>query len=655
MKSINLIILLSTLLSLCVSDPIDPVKEAIVVDAGTQETTQFGTKINNTDSLQAGERGPTLLQDFFLREKVMHFADKLTNPKIRIPERVVHARGVGAHGYFQTYKNWSSLTAAKFLQDPNTKTPVFVRFSTVLGSKGSPDTVRDVRGFATRFYTQEGLWDLVGNVIAPFFIQDAIKFPDLIHTAKPEPDREVPQGGTSHCTAYDFFSQHTESAHTVMWALSGRGLVKSFRQVEGFGVHTMRLKRLLVDIDFHRNDLYNAIENGDFPEYELGDATKIIPESIIPVQILGKMTLNRNVENFFSETEQVTFHLGHIVRGITFTDDPLLQGRLFSYTDTQVNRMNNANYMQIPINVPHNPVHNNQRDGYSQHRVFKGKVSYFPNKLQDNTPAVVSEKDGGYLEYPEKVQGREQRGKHGKFFDHFSQAQLFYNSITTAEQQQVVDGARFEIGKSTSLGAEPPKDLYPNANKTTVNLSIENYPRPKNIKTKKVAILTAPGIDVKEATAMFNLLGGKGAYVDFVGLKMGDQDGLNITQTYITTASVLYEAVYVPSGTQEAFDKLASDTSAFPYDEPASFIFDTYRHGKPIAASGLGAALLKAARLPSYLFENNFQDQKKHGVIIHEKSLKLGQAFEEAILKQRFWIRLPIDPNASMSPTSAVD
>ncbi|KAI9275109.1 catalase-like domain-containing protein [Helicostylum pulchrum] len=637
MKSINLIILLSTLLSLCVSDPIDPVKEAIVVDAGTQETTQFGTKINNTDSLQAGERGPTL-QDFFLREKVMHFG--------KIPERVVHARGVGAHGYFQTYKNWSSLTAAKFLQDPNTKTPVFVRFSTVLGSKGSPDTVRGVRGFATRFYTQEGLWDLVGNVIAPFFIQDAIKFPDLIHAAKPEPDREVPQGGTVHCTAYDFFSQHTESAHTVMWALSGRGLVKSFRQVEGFGVHTFRLiteegnvvfvkfiwkplqglsnlvwdeaqKIAGKDIDFHRNDLYNAIENGDFPEYELGvqivpeqdedsfdfdllDATKIIPESIIPVQILGKMTLNH---------------------------DPLLQGRLFSYTDTQVNRMNNANYMQIPINVPHNPVHNNQRDGYSQHRVFKGKVSYFPNKLQDNTPAVVSEKDG--------VQGREQRGKHGKFFDHFSQAQLFYNT--------------------TSLGAEPPKDLYPNANKTTVNLSIENYPRPKNVKTKKVAILTAPGIDVKEATAMFNLLGGKGAYVDFVGLKMGDQDGLNITQTYITTASVLYEAVYVPSGTQEAFDKLASDTSAFPYDEPASFIFDTYRHGKPIAASGLGAALLKAARLPSYLFENNFQDQKKHGVIIHEKPLKLGQAFEEAILKQRFWIRLPIDPNASMSPTSAVD
>lgn len=451
------------------------------------------------------------------------------------------------------------------------------------------------------------------------------------------------------------------------------------------------------DIDFHRNDLYNSIENGDFPEYELGvqivpaqdensfdfdllDATKLIPESIIPVQILGKMTLDRSVDNFFSETEQVTFHLGHIVRGITFTDDPLLQGRLFSYTDTQVNRMNGANYMQTPINVPHNPVHNNQRDGYSQHRVFKGKVAYYPNKLQDNTPAVVSERDGGYLEYPEKVSGHEQRGKHGKFLDHFSQAQLFYNSITTAEQQQVVDGARFEIGKcnsemvrenmigylnnidnnlairvATSLGAKPPKDLYPNANKTTINLSIENYPHPKNIKAKKVAILTAPGIDVKEATAMFDLLRNKGAYVDFVGLKMGDQDGLNITQTYITTASVLYDAVYVPSGTQEAFDKLASDISAFPYDEPASFILDTYRHGKPIAASGLGAALLKAAHLPSYIFENNLQNQKKYGVIIHKQPFKIGEAFEEAILKQRFWIRLPIDPNATMSPTATVD
>ncbi|KAI7896134.1 catalase-like domain-containing protein [Mucor mucedo] len=677
----------------------DPVQEAIVIDAGTQETTQFGTKINNTDSLTAGERGPTLLEDFMLREKVMHFG--------KIPERVVHARGVGAHGYFQTYTNWSNITAANFLQDPETKTPVFVRFSTVLGSRGSPDTVRDVRGFATRFYTQEGLWDL-----------DAIKFPDLIHAAKPEPDKEVPQAGTAHCTSYDFFSQHTESMHTVIWALSGRGLVKSFRQVEGFGVHTFRLitedeKVVFVkfiwkplqglsnlvwdeaqkiagkDIDYHRNDLYTAIENGDFPQYELCaqivpeededmydfdllDATKIIPESIVPAQCLGKMTLNRNVDNFFLETEQITFHLGHIVRGITFTDDPLLQGRLFSYTDTQVNRMNSVNYMQLPINQPLNPVHNNQRDGYMQRNVYTGKVAYYPNTLQNNTPAVVSPQEGGYLEYPEQV-SKKQRGKSGKFADHFSQAQLFYNSLTTFEQQQVVDGARFEIGKcnnnsvrenmvqalnhvdhnlavriATYLGLNSPQDIYPNANMTSVGLSIEKYKLPENIRAKKVAILTAPGIDKDQVEHMFKFLTEKGAYVDLIGVEMNK----DVAQTYLTASSVLYDAVYVPNGNQEAFDTLKGDTSLFPYEEPAMFILDAYRHGKPIAASGLGKSLLKAARLPNSVLDNSaLQEQKKYGVLIMDDSDALYQHFEQAIRKQRFWIRLPLDPNATPSPT----
>ncbi|KAI9359804.1 catalase-like domain-containing protein [Pilaira anomala] len=719
MKVINFIFPLLLLSKLYVAQLVDPVREAVVIDADKQGTTPFGTKINDTDTLTIGDRGPALLEDFYFREKITHFDHE------RIPERVVHARGVGAHGYFRPYKDWSNLTAAKFLRTPDTKTPVFVRFSTVLGSRGSADTVRDVRGFATKFYTEEGVFDLVANVIAPFFIQDSIKFPDLVHALKPEPDGEVPQASTAHCTSYDFFSQHTETIHTVMWVLSGRGLVKSFRQVEGFGIHTFRLvtedgntvfvkfiwkplqglsnlvwdeaqKIAGKDIDYHRNDLYNAIERGYYPEYELGvqiipiedeykfdfdllDSTKIIPESIIPFQPLGKMTLNRMVDNFFSETEQVTYHVGHVVRGITFTDDPLLQGRLFSYTDTQINRMNTVNFRQIPINAPHNPVHNNYRDGFAQHKVFKGKVSYYPNKMQNNTPTVVSAEEGGYIEYPEKIDGHKQRGKGGKFANHFSQAQLFYNSLTTAEQQQVIDAARFELGKcgskmvrenmvqvfnkvdnnmavriASGIGVDPPEDLYPNKKKTTINLSIENYPRPNTIRGTNIAILTGPGIDTEQAINMCNLLQDRGAWVDFIGLKMGEQDGLTISQTYITAASVLYDAVYVPSGTKEAFDTLIGDISSFPYDEPAVFILDTYRHGKPIAVSGRGAELLKAARLPSSVFDKELFEQRRFGVIFNDNLPALSQYFEEAILKQRFWIRLPIDPEAVLSPTIAL-
>ncbi|KAI7900246.1 catalase-like domain-containing protein [Cokeromyces recurvatus] len=693
----------------------DPIQDNLVVNAGKEETTQFGVKINNTDSLTAGHRGPTLLEDFMNREKIMHFDHE------RIPERVVHARGFGVHGYFEPYADWSNITAAKFLREPGKKTPVFVRFSTVLGSRGSPDTVRDVRGFATRFYTEEGNFDLVGNIIAPFFIQDAIKFPDLIHATKPEPDREVPQASTAHCTAYDFFSQHTESIHTVMWVLSGRGIIRSFRQVEGFGVHTFRLiredkKTVFVkfiwkplqglsnlvwdeaqkiqgkDIDFHRNEFYDAIEKGDYPEYELCvqivpeededkfdfdllDSTKIIPESLVPVTRLGKMTLNRNVNDFFSETEQVTYHMGHVVRGITFTDDPLLHGRLFSYLDTQINRMNSVNYFHLPINKPRVPVHNNQRDGYMQTNVHTGKVAYYPNTLQDNTPEVVSDKKGGYLEYPEHVNGTKQRGKAGKFADHFSHAQLFYNSLTTAEQQQVVNAARFELGKCPLKSVRtnmvnvfnrvdhnfarrvayaldvPIPEYSQNKNKTSIGLSIENYPLPKNIKAKKVAIITAPGIDVDEAKSMYDFLKKEGAYPDYIGIKLGDQDGLDIEQTFLTTTSVLYDAVYVPSGSKAAFKLLAEPLSTFPYAEPIAFLLDAFRHGKPIAASGRGVSLLKSAQVPSMALSSNVESQKKYGIFISNDLKNLKNLFKLGIRKQRFWIRLPSDPDAAESPT----
>lgn len=359
--------------------------------------------------------------------------------------------------------------------------------------------------------------------------------------------------------------------------------------------------------------------------------------------------------------------------GITFTDDPLLQGRLFSYIDTQLNRMNSANYMQIPINRPHVPVHNNQRDGYQQHNVYKGKVAYYPNKMQDNTPEVVSGDKGGYLEYHETVNGKKQRGKSGKFADHFSQAQLFWNSLTTPEQQQLVDAARFELGKcmdmgvrkrmvdvfnrvdnnlavrvASAIGVDAPNPVSVNHNQTSVGLSIDNYPLPKNIKAKRVAILTGPGISKSDVNAMYKYLDGEGAYVDLVGLKLGDQEGLFINQTYLTTASVLYDAVYVPDGSEKTFEVLSDPISNFPYEEPAMFVLDAYRHGKPIAANGRAVAFLKMAKIPAKaLTEDN-----EYGVFVTEGSGKsLESDFKKGIMRQRFWTRLPTDVNAKQSPT----
>ncbi|MGZ8543487.1 MAG: catalase, partial [Kaistella sp.] len=374
---------------------------------GESLTTNQGVRIaDNQNSLKAGTRGPTLLEDFILREKITHFDHE------RIPERVVHARGEAAHGYFQVYESMAQHTKAKFLQDPAIKTPVFVRFSTVVGSRGSADTVRDVRGFAVKFYTEEGNYDLVGNNIPVFFIQDAIKFPDLVHAIKPEPHNEAPQASSAHDTFWDFISQTPESMHMIMWLMSDRAIPRSHRMMEGFGVNTFRFinadgaasfvkfhwKPLLgvhslaweeaqqlagKDADFHRRDLWEAIEAGDFPEWELGvqiidaadefkfdldilDATKLIPEEVVPVKPIGKLTLNRNPDNFFAETEQVAFHPGHLVPGIDFSNDPLLQGRLFSYLDTQLIRLGGPNFHELPINRPICPFHNNQRDGYSR-------------------------------------------------------------------------------------------------------------------------------------------------------------------------------------------------------------------------------------------------------------------------------------------------
>jgi catalase len=435
--------------------------------------------------LKAGSRGPTLLEDFILREKITHFDHE------RIPERIVHARGSGAHGYFQPTKSLARLTKAKFLQDPKKKTEVFVRFSTVAGGAGSVDLPRDVRGFATKFYTEEGNFDLVGNNIPVFFIQDAMKFPDLVHSVKMEPDRGFPQAASAHDTFWDFISLMPESLHMVCWAMSDRAIPRALRFMEGFGIHTFRFvnedgKSTFVkfhwrpvqgassviwdeaikisggDPDFHRRDLFEAIAKGDYPEFEfciqafdqktadklpfdILDATKLIPEEVVPLEVIGKLVLNRNPDNFFAETEQAAFHPGHVVPGIDFTDDPLLQGRLFSYTDTQISRLGGANFHELPINKPRCPMHNFQRDGMRRMEVNTGRVNYEPNSLGADGPRECP--IHGFKTFPTADIGDKVRERSETFADHYSQARLFFRSQSEPEQRHMIGAFTFELGK----------------------------------------------------------------------------------------------------------------------------------------------------------------------------------------------------------------
>ncbi|MEU4744269.1 catalase [Actinosynnema sp. NPDC023658] len=456
---------------------------------GEYLTTSTGTRLHDTDhSLKAGSRGPTLLQDHHLREKITHFDHE------RIPERVVHARGAAVHGVFVGYGNAENVCKAGFLKEGVT-TPVFTRFSTVVGSRGSADTVRDTRGFATKFYTDEGNFDLVANNIPVFFIQDGIKFPDIIHAAKPHPDREIPQAQSAHDTFWDFVSTHTEATHHVMWHMSDRGVPRSYRMMEGFGVHTFRLVNaegktslakfhwkpklgvhsLLweeaqmiagVDPDFHRRDLFDAIEAGAFPQWELGiqvfpdtpeqtfegidllDSTKIVPEELAPVQAIGMLTLNRNTTNYFAETEQVAFHVGHLPPGIDVTDDPLLHARLFSYIDTQLSRLGGPNFNQIPINRPHAPVNDMLRDGFHQHAVHSGVAPYKPNTLDGGCPFMAGVETGAFVEFPAPVaEAVKERRSPASFADHYSQPRMFYRSLTPVEKEHLVRAFTFELGK----------------------------------------------------------------------------------------------------------------------------------------------------------------------------------------------------------------
>jgi len=633
-------------------------------------TTNHGVPVaDNQHSLKAGLRGPALLEDFILREKITHFDHE------RIPERIVHARGSGAHGYFECYESMAKVTRASLFADAGKRTPVFVRFSTVVGERGSADTPRDVRGFAVKFYTDEGNWDLVGNNIPVFFIQDAMKFPDLIHAAKPEPHFAMPQAATAHDTFWDFVSLMPESTHMLMWAMSDRTLPRSLRMMQGFGVHTFRLvdaegkstfvkfhwtplagthsldwdesvKICGADPDFHRRDLWEAIESGAFPEWELSfqlfteeqaesfsfdvlDSTKLIPEELVPLTPVGKLVLNRNPDNFFAETEQVAFCTAHVVPGIDFSNDPLLAGRIHSYVDTQISRLGGPNFHEIPINAAVAQVHNNQRDGMHRQGIHRGRVAYEPNSLGGGCPFQAGA--AGFTSFREPIEADKVRGKPEKFAEHYNQATLFYNSQTPVEKAHILRAFRFELTKvqtpavrqrvvamlanvdtglaealAAQLGMSMP-DPLPRALKKAPKPEVEKSPalslfaRPGDgsIRTRRVAILVADGVDGTVARALHAGLSEQGAVPRYIAARLGTvqtEDGLALDAeaTLETMPSVLFDAVALPGG-KGAVTQLGNIGHAL------EFIKDQYRHAKPIFAVGAAAALVENAGVPIVL------------------------------------------------------
>lgn len=676
-----------------------------VRDDGTELTTDQGLLFPHTDdSLKVGPRGSTLLEDFHFREKVTRFDHE------RIPERVVHARGSGAHGVFRLHESLADLTTAEFLCDTSLETPVFVRFSTVQGSKGTADTVRDVRGFATKFYTRQGNFDLVGNNFPIFFIQDGIKFPDFVHAVKPEPHNQIPEGASAHDTFWDFCGLVPESAHMVMWLMSDRAIPRSFSTMEGFGVHTFRLidakgrstfvkfhwKPVLgvqslvwdeaqkiagKDNDFNRRDLWESIENGIFFEYDLGiqvvdekmakdigmdllDATKIVPEEIAPVRRVGRMTLNRNPDNFFAETEQVAFCVANVVPGIGFTDDPMLTARLFSYLDTQIIRLGGPNHVQLPINRPIAPVHNHQQDGYGQHRIPTTRANYHPNSLAKGCPALPSIARGAYFEYPEELSGRKTRERSPTFADHFTQAAMFYHSMAEWEKEHIRDAYGFELSMvehehvrdryvneilaniDTDLAkavAEQVGVSFTSTKKTTKPkitspaLSMESSPKGM-LKGKRVAILIAPGAEVAQVTALWNELKLEGAVPELVGPFLGEivPGAPKATKTLFNSASALFDAVCVPGG-KVSVQALRARKDAAP------FIQEAFRHAKPIGAIAEGADFVEG------VIAEDLGDASKGqlpGVVTARggEIATFPKAFTKALGQYRFWERSKLVP-----------
>ncbi|MEB0163769.1 catalase, partial [Glaciimonas sp. CA11.2] len=685
------------------SGPLDRVR----VDAGNQAlTTNQGVPVaDNQSSLKIGLRGPTALEDFILREKITHFDHE------RIPERVVHARGTAAHGYFESYKDLSDLTRAAPFAQAGKRTPVFVRFSTVAGERGSADTARDVRGFAVKFYTDEGNWDLVGNNMPVFFIQDAMKFPDLVHAVKPEAHNGIPQASSAHDTFWDFVSLMPESTHMLMWVMSDRAIPRSLRMMQGFGVHTFRLvnvegesvfckfhwepvagthslawdeavKIAGADADFHRRDLWEAIEAGAYPEWELGlqvfteeeaeqfgfdvlDPTKLVPEEMVKVIPVGKMTLNRNPDNFFAETEQVAFCTAHVVPGIDFSNDPLLQGRIHSYIDTQISRLGGPNFHEIPINAPLAPVYNNQRDGMHRQAIHRGRASYEPNSLGGGCPFQAGAR--GFTSFPQPVAADKVRGKAELFADHYSQARLFWNSQTPAEQAHIASAFRFELTRvqtpavrvrvismlvnvdpiladavAHGLGLELPpamplaSDLPIPEYALSPALSLTFRPGELGIKTRRVAILITTGVEGATVRTIYASLLADGAVPRLVGAQLGkvatsDGDFLDVEISLEAAPSVLYDAVVIDANSTDIAAKWTKNMQAM------DFLRDQYRHCKQIMVVGNGAALFEAAGVtlaPVPQHDPSFIDTNAHTLTQAIDAFKLALASPRELMRE---------------------
>jgi catalase len=668
-------------------------------------TTNQGVPVgDNQSSLKAGLRGPTLLEDFILREKITHFDHE------RIPERIVHARGSAAHGVFECTRAIPELTRASVFAEVGKQTPVFVRFSTVLGERGSTDTARDVRGFAVKFYTDEGNWDLVGNNMPVFFIQDAMKFPDLVHAAKPEPHFAMPQAGSAHDTFWDFASLMPEITHMLMWAMSDRAIPRSYRTMQGFGVHSYRLvnargesqfvkfhwnpkagthslvwdeavKISGADSDFHRRDLWEAIEAGAYPEYELGlqvfteeqaeafsfdvlDATKLVPEELVPILPVGRLTLNRNPDNFFAETEQVAFCVAHVVPGIDFSNDPLLAGRIHSYVDTQISRLGGPNFHEIPINAPVAQVHNNQRDGMHRQAIHRGRVSYEPNSLAGGCPFQPGRMGFTSFREPRQEDDPKVRGKAERFADHYSQATLFWNSQTDVERQHIIAAFRFELSKvqtvairermvsglmnvapelahavADGLGmrempAPMPKALDRQVKPEVTSspaLSLFARPGDDGVKTRRIAILVADGCDVEGITTLAASLTAAGAVPRFIGSRLGPVTGegereIDVDAPIDAAPSVLHDAVVIAGG--EAAALLMADGRAL------EFVKDQYRHCKTILAIEAGERVLEACGIDPRLPDGGADP----GIIIGNAG-ESTEAFMAAVAKHRHFAR----------------
>lgn len=627
-------------------------------------TTQGVPVSDDQNSLRVGPRGPLLMEDFHFREKIFHFDHE------RIPERVVHARGYGAHGYFENYKSLADITKANLFQQPGEKTPVFVRFSTVAGNKGSFDLARDVRGFAVKLYTKEGNWDLVGNNMPVFFIQDAIKFPDLVHAAKDEPDRAFPQAQTAHDNFWDFISFTPESMHMIMWTMSDRAIPRSFRFMEGFGVHTFRLvnaqgKSTFVkfhwkpkkdqglqsvlwneavkingaDPDFHRRDLWNAIQSGNYPEWELGvqlfdeeiakkldfdplDPTKIIPEEVIPVRPVGRLVLNKVVDNFFAETEQVAFCTQNVVPGIDFSNDPLLQGRNFSYLDTQLKRLGSPNFAQLPINAPKSPVNHFQQDGHMAFANPHGRTNYEPNSWG---AGPRENPDLGFKTFPAEESGVKLRIRPESFADHYSQARQFYISQTPVEQGHIADALIFELSKverpairermvahleniDQTLAQKVAKGLglksLPSSAKAARPTRMDLKPSPElsiikntphSFKGRKLGVLVTDGADAKLLAALKAAALSEGATMEIIAPSIQTvvaNDGTQIVPNHRINGgpSVLFDAVAIVVSPKGA-SQLSTEATA------RDFIADAYAHLKFIAHNEAAAPLFDKAGL----------------------------------------------------------